>query len=145
MYSRSAFKAAILVPGLLAAALGFGAMAAPSIDADVGTCAGCGTVVDVDPIFARGRSVGSGALLGALVGGAVGNRIGSGRTSTTVAGAAAGAAMGYNAASRRTAVSGYTITVEMDGGDVRTIRSTDDHDLDRGDRVQVSDGRLLRL
>jgi outer membrane lipoprotein SlyB len=129
---------------VLTAALSSGASAAPNVGAEHVRCRTCGTVVDVDPIYGRERSVGSGAVIGALVGGAVGNRIGSGRTAATVTGAAAGVAMGYNAADGR-AIAGYSIIVRMDDGAVRTLRAPDDHDLDRGDRVRVRDGRVQRL
>jgi outer membrane lipoprotein SlyB len=137
----------------LAATLALGATSASyAPDADAArrynSCSSCGTVEDVERIWAEDKRLGGGTVLGAVIGAAVGNQVGSGdgRKAATIAGAVAGGAVGHRVEkNRRGDVRGYLVTVRMDRGGYRTIQTRYDYDLDRGDRVRVSGGRVRPL
>lgn len=108
------------------------------------SCSDCGTVQSVVPYRTEGTSTGLGAVAGGVVGGLLGNQIGggSGRKLATIAGAGGGAYVGNRIEKDRNSRTRYKVTVRMDGGNTRSFHLADGGWMP-GDRVVVSDGRLL--
>jgi outer membrane lipoprotein SlyB len=101
-------------------------------------------VQSVVPYRTEGESSGLGAVAGGVVGGLLGNQIGggNGRKLATIAGAGGGAYVGNRIEKTSKARTRYKITVRMDGGSTRSFHLADGGWMP-GDRVVVSDGRLL--
>ena len=93
--------------------------------------------------------IGAGAVVGGLVGGLLGHQIGggSGQDIATVAGAVGGALIG-NAIEKNqwpaTASQIYRVTVQLDGGVVRTFDYATQPNVRVGDRVRVENNQLYR-
>ncbi|WP_439115517.1 glycine zipper 2TM domain-containing protein [Hydrogenophaga sp.] len=93
--------------------------------------------------------IGAGAVVGGLVGGLLGHQIGggSGQDIATVAGVVGGALIG-NAIEQNqwpaTASQIYRVTVQLDGGVVRTFDYAAQPHVRVGDRVRVENNQLYR-
>ena len=90
-----------------------------------------------------------GAVVGGLLGAGVGSTIGSGagRTAATVLGGVAGAAVGSHVARNQAGVTtspGYRVSVQTDGGGMRTYEVSATGDLRVGDRVRVENNVIYR-
>ena len=109
-------------------------------------CDACGTIESITPRRVQGDTSGGGAVAGAIIGGVVGHQFGSGRgnDAATVAGAVGGAVAGNEVEKRRNQYLVYDVTVRMEKGDVRHITVASRENLNPGDRVEISDGRLVR-
>ena len=103
-----------------------------------------GRIVGIEPIRARPKGSGAGAVAGGVVGGVLGNQV-FGGTAATVIGAAGGAVAGNNLErNHRTEVTGYRVSVRLDNGRSRTFTETQVGGLRVGDRVRIHGGRLQR-
>ncbi len=139
-----------------AMALGAAVIAVPMIgpgnavanDRDyVERCGNCGTVVGVEQVKHKDSHLGAGTAIGAIAGGALGSTIGKGdgRTAATVGGAVAGGAIGHHVEkNNRASESSWRFSVEMDNGRQVTVMQADNPDVQSGDRVRVTNGRLVR-
>lgn len=109
-------------------------------------CEACGTIESITPRRVQGDASGGGAVAGAIIGGVVGHQFGSGRgnDAATVAGAVGGAVAGNEIEKRRNQYLVYDVTVRMEKGDVRHITVANRENLNPGDRVEITDGRLVR-
>ena len=106
--------------------------------------ANAGRIVGIEPIRARPKGSGAGAVAGGVVGGVLGNQV-FGGTAATVIGAAGGAVAGNNLErNHRTAVTGYRVSVRLDKGRSRTFTESQVGGLRVGDRVRIRGGRLQR-
>ena len=145
MAMKSMMAAMVFATGLFAAGM------APQAEAQRwGRCHNCGVVTRVDRSYddRRDNRVGGGTVLGAIIGGALGNQVGKGdgRKAATVAGAVAGGVVGHNVEkNNRGGGTVWTIEVRMDDGDYRTVEQSRYPDVRRGDHVQVSGNRVVRL
>ena len=110
------------------------------------SCDTCGTIESITPHRVQGDVSGGGAVAGAIIGGVVGHQFGSGsgNDAATVAGAVGGAVAGNEVEKRRNQYLVYDVTVRMEKGDVRHITVASRENLNPGDRVEISDGRLVR-
>jgi len=103
-----------------------------------------GRIVGIEPIRARPKGSGAGAVAGGVVGGVLGNKV-FGGTAATVIGAAVGAVVGNNLErNHRTEVTGYRVSVRLDNGGSRTFTESQVGGLRVGDRVRIHGGRLQR-
>lgn len=93
------------------------------------------------------------AVVGGVIGAVVGNMIGKNtndgknRTGATVLGGAAGAAIGSQVGKTTTPVttnSAYRVTVQTDGGIMRTYEVSSTGDLRVGDRVRIENNVIYR-
>jgi len=90
-----------------------------------------------------------GAVVGGLAGAALGSAIGAGagRTAATVLGGVAGATVGNQIGRNHegaTTQAGYRITMQTEGGAIRTFEVPATGDLRVGDRVRVDNGVIYR-
>ena len=90
-----------------------------------------------------------GAVVGGLAGAALGSAVGAGagRTAATVLGGVAGATVGNHIARNHegmTTQAGYRITMQTEGGAIRTFEVPATGDLRVGDRVRVDNGVIYR-
>lgn len=107
-----------------------------------------GEVLSIEAIESKGEASGKGAVIGGVLGAVVGNQIGKGdgRKAATVLGAVGGAVAGNHVEkSRSREIVGYRVQVQLDNGQSRSFQQSSQQDLRVGDRVRVSDGRLLRV
>lgn len=111
-----------------------------------GSCVGCGTITSVTPYPSGSAATGLGAVAGGVVGGVLGNQIGrgNGRAVATIAGAAGGAYVGNELEKRSNGQIRYRVGVLMDDGSRRDVHLAS-ADWRSGDRVRISDGKLLSL
>ena len=90
-----------------------------------------------------------GAVVGGLAGAALGSVVGAGagRTAATVLGGVAGATVGNQIGRNHegaTTQAGYRITMQTEGGAIRTFEVPATGDLRVGDRVRVDNGVIYR-
>lgn len=111
--------------------------------ARIGSCAGCGTVVDVDPIYYERAKAPDVAAAGTIIGGT----INSGGRSATATGVAMSGLIGREARGndRGNDERGLRLELKMDGGGQRTIEVSDGMRIYRGDRVRVYSDRIELL
>ena len=106
------------------------------------TCQDCGTVQSVRYVEEKGKASGVGAVAGGVVGGVLGHQIGSGRgnTAATIVGAGAGAYAGHKVEENKKTKSYWSVTIKMDGGNVRTFTYTNQPTVKEGEHVKLVDG-----
>ena len=111
------------------------------------TCRECATVERVREVKQEGDGTGLGAIGGGVLGGLLGNQIGRGRGSTVgaVVGAVGGAYAGNEVEKHARSSKHYEITVRLDDGNTRVFTESQPPSLQRGDRVRVSSGQLVRM
>ena len=109
-------------------------------------CKSCGSVVDVKTVEQKGEASGAGAVIGGIAGGVLGHQIGSGRgnTAATVAGAAGGAYAGHQIEKNKNKKTAYQVVVQMEDGSTRTFDFSGPTAFKTGDKVKVSNGKLVR-
>jgi len=113
-------------------------------------CRQCGTVRDIERVYARNRGTsGGGAVIGAIVGGLLGSTVGhgDGRTAATVAGAVAGGFAG-NAVERDSndrEYNAYRIYVDLNDGRSAVVTQYDNPGLRPGDRVVIRNDHVARM
>jgi outer membrane lipoprotein SlyB len=110
-------------------------------------CGNCGTVVDVHQVKHKDSHLGAGTAIGAVAGGLLGHTVGNGdgRTAATVGGAVAGGAIGHEVEkNNRDGSRSWRFAVDMDNGRHVTVQMADNPDIQNGDRVRVSNGRIER-
>ena len=110
-------------------------------------CRDCGVVESVREVRQEGEGSGLGAVGGAVVGGLIGNQVGGvrGRTVGAVVGAVGGAYGGNEAEKAIRAKKRYDITVRFDDGNTRVFSDSNPPPLQRGDRVRMMNGQLVRM
>ncbi len=111
------------------------------------TCRDCATVENVREVKQEGQGSGLGAIGGGVLGGVLGNQIGGGHGKTVgaVVGAVGGAYAGNEVEKSARSSKYYEITLRFDDGNTRAFTQAQRPDLQRGDRVRVSGGQLIRL
>ncbi|MEI7431066.1 MAG: glycine zipper 2TM domain-containing protein [Betaproteobacteria bacterium] len=111
------------------------------------TCRDCAIVEDIREVKQEGSGSGLGAIGGGVVGGLLGNQVGAGRGKTVgaVVGAVGGAYAGNEIEKSARATRHYEITVRFDDGNTRVFTDSQPPPLQRGDRVRVSNGQLMRM
>ena len=111
------------------------------------TCSNCGVIQSVRAVETRGEGSGVGAVGGAVVGGLLGNQVGGGRgkEAMTVVGAIGGALAGNQIEKRVESTTSYEVTVSMDNGTTRSIRSATQPSWQSGDHVKVVDGVIRSI
>jgi outer membrane lipoprotein SlyB len=111
-----------------------------------GACHECGKVTSVS----LGEKAGEGSALGVIAGGVagalLGNQVGSGhgRQLATVAGAAGGAYAGKKIEEKAKSSKQWTVHVQYDNGQHASFNFDHDPKMLSGDRVQHSNGTLVR-
>jgi outer membrane lipoprotein SlyB len=112
-----------------------------------------GRIVNIEYLPVGTASNPNASILGAVVGGVAGGLLGStigagaGRSAATVLGAVGGAAVGSHLARNSqgfTTQAGYRITMQTDGGGMRTYEVPATGDLRVGDRIRVDNGVIYR-
>jgi outer membrane lipoprotein SlyB len=91
------------------------------------------------------KGSGIGAVAGAVLGGVIGNQVGggNGRKLATVAGAVGGGYAGNEIEKSRNTQTIYEVVVKMENGDIRTFKPSNKPEWREGDRVRLTDGRLV--
>lgn len=111
-----------------------------------GECRECGKVTSV----VLGEKAGEGSALGVIAGGVagalLGNQVGSGhgRQLATVAGAAGGAYAGKKIEEKAKSTKQWTVHVQYDNGQQASFNFDHDPKMLSGDRVQHTNGTLVR-
>ncbi|SDH48286.1 glycine zipper 2TM domain-containing protein [Propionivibrio dicarboxylicus] len=110
-------------------------------------CRECGIVESVREIRQEGEGSGLGAVGGGVIGGLLGNQIGGGRGKTVgaVVGAVGGALAGNEVERNVRSTRHFEIAVRFDDGNVRTFMEAQAPSLQRGDRVRMVNGQLMRF
>lgn len=110
-------------------------------------CYDCGTVESVREVSNKGEGTGLGAVAGGVLGGLLGSQIGggNGKKAMAVVGAAGGAFAGHEVEKRMRGETQYEIIVRFDDGRTRTYTETQATQLQSGDRVRLSNGRLTMI
>jgi outer membrane lipoprotein SlyB len=112
-----------------------------------------GRIVNIEYMPVGTNAPHNGGIIGAVVGGLAGAALGSavgagaGRTAATVLGGVAGATVGNQIGRNREGVTtqaGYRITMQTEGGAIRTFEVPATGDLRVGDRVRVDNGVIYR-
>lgn len=111
------------------------------------SCRDCATVESVREIKQDGEGTGLGAISGGVVGGLLGNQIGGGRGKTVgaIVGAVGGAYAGNAVEKNVRSTKSYEITVRLDDGNTRVFSEAQEPSMQRGDRVRISNGQLIRM
>lgn len=112
-----------------------------------GVCRDCATVQSVREVKQDGEGSGLGAIGGGVVGGLLGNQVGGGRGKTVgaVVGAVGGAYAGNEIEKNVRSSKHYEITVRLDDGNIRVFAEAQPPALQRGDRVRINNGQLIRM
>jgi outer membrane lipoprotein SlyB len=145
--STLAARAAVITAFLAAGATPMAAQAQPDHHPRAAAqCANCGTVVSTRTYErAAERASGLGAGGGAVVGGLLGHQVGggTGRTLATIAGAVGGAYAGNRVERNMHSVTYTDVRVRMARGGYRTFTEQGQPRFANGERVRVSQGRLV--
>jgi uncharacterized protein YcfJ len=109
-------------------------------------CKTCGSVTEVKTVEQKGEASGAGAVIGGIAGGVIGHQIGSGRgnTAATVAGAAGGAYAGHQIEKNKNKKTTYQVVVQMEDGTTKHYDYAEPTAFRVGDKVKVSNGKLVR-
>ena len=111
-------------------------------------CNDCGRVQSIQFVQEKGKGTGLGAVAGGVLGGVIGHQIGSGRGNTvaTIAGAAGGAYVGNEVEKNKRTEAYWQVTINMDSGNTRIFKYTNQPTVHEGERVKLVDGgRRLAL
>jgi outer membrane lipoprotein SlyB len=109
-------------------------------------CQQCGVVTSVRSYEQKAeQGSGVGAVTGAVLGGLIGNQVGggNGRKIATVAGAVGGGYAGNEIEKSRNTHTVYEVFVKMENGETRTFKPSNKPDWRSGDRVRLTEGRLV--
>lgn len=109
-------------------------------------CPDCGTVVELKTVKLEGQGSGAGAIAGGVVGGVLGHQVGSGRgkDAATVVGAVGGAYAGHQIEKKSNEKLQYRVMVKLEGGAVRTFNFNSETAYRVGDKIKVTNGKLVR-
>ena len=109
-------------------------------------CGNCGVVVSVKEIEQEGKGSGLGAIAGGAAGGLLGHQVGqgSGRDLATIAGVVGGALAGHKIEKTVKKSMVYDVTVQMDSGEIRTLRYGTAPGVVAGDKVKVEGEQVVR-
>ena len=109
-------------------------------------CDSCGTVTDIKTVQQKGKGSGVGLVAGGVLGGVLGHQVGGGRGKdlATVAGAAGGAYVGNEAEKNMKTKTVYQVVVKLEGGETRTFSFNTASGYKVGDKIKVTDGKLVR-
>lgn len=112
----------------------------------VSECTRCGVVISVNEVEAEGKGSGLGVVAGGVVGGVLGNQIGggSGRDLATIAGAVGGAFAGNKIEKIAKKTRSYEIVVKMNSGEERTFKQSSVPNVERGDKIRIENGMVVR-
>jgi outer membrane lipoprotein SlyB len=110
-------------------------------------CANCATVEGIREVKQEGDGTGLGAIGGGVLGGLLGNQIGNGRGRTlgAVVGAVGGAYAGNEVEKNVRSSNHFEITVRLDNGNTRVFKEAQRPSWQRGDRVRIENGQLIRM
>ena len=139
--------ASLCLASLLAACAGGGGYGYRD-DYRYSRCTQCGVVERIEVArYGDGRSSGGGAVAGAIIGGVLGSQVGSGsgRDAATIAGAVAGGVAGNRIESERNRRDVYAVFVRMDDGRRRVFEQRQLDGLREGARVEIRNGRAIRM
>lgn len=119
----------------------------PAYNQQPAVCNDCGTVESIREISNKGEGTGLGAVAGGVLGGLLGSQIGggNGKKAMAVVGAAGGAFAGHEVEKRMRGETQYEVTVRFDDGRTRTYTETQATQLQSGDRIRVTNGRLTMI
>lgn len=106
-------------------------------------CRECGVVVDVRLVEQKGEGTGLGAVVGGVAGAVVGREISDGRDVGTVVGAAGGAIAGHQIERHARTTQHYQVQVRMADGTTKTVRYSARPSWKSGDKVRLTDGKLV--
>ena len=111
-----------------------------------GECHECGKVTSVVVSDKAGESSALGVIAGGVAGALLGNQVGSGhgRQLATVAGAAGGAYAGKKIEEKAKSTKQWTVHVQYDNGEHASFNFDHDPRMLSGDRVQRSNGTIVR-
>lgn len=142
--SKSAAKPASKATHLAQASPSY--QAAPPAQAARANCANCGVVVSVKEIDQEGKGSGLGVVAGGLAGGVIGNQVGNGtgRDLATIAGAVGGAIFGNKVEEKIKKTRVYDVTVKLEDGEERIVRSRTVPGVMAGDKVRIEGERVIR-
>jgi hypothetical protein len=128
---------------LRAAVVALAVLAAGPTAARIGSCGGCGTVIDVDAIFYPRDKAREDADAGTIVGGTPGTRA----RKPAAPSAATGGLVGRLArdGERGDDARGLRLELKLDGGGRRTLEIGEGVRVYKGDRVRVSGDRIEML
>ena len=109
-------------------------------------CDNCGTVTDIKTVQQKGKGSGVGLIAGGVLGGVLGHQVGGGRGKdlATVAGAAGGAYVGNETEKKMKTKTVYQVVVKLEGGETRTFSFNTASGYKVGDKIKVTDGKLVR-
>lgn len=132
-------RIAVLVVALFA----LHALAMPAY-ARIGSCGGCGTVIDVDAIYYASDKAPDGAAVGAIVGGTPSKHVGANRKAAATPSVATSGLIGRAArgSDQGDDERGLRLEIKMDGGGQRTIEVGEGLRIYKGDRVRVFSSRI---
>ena len=117
---------------------------APPASARIGSCPGCGTVLDIDPIYYARDKAPDGAAAGTIVGGTPSTKRGKPSSVTNVStGGLVGRKPGRD--DQGDDARGLRLEIKMDGGGQRTIEVVEGGRIYKGDRVRVHGNRIEML
>jgi outer membrane lipoprotein SlyB len=106
-------------------------------------CPECGVVVEVRVVEQKGEGTGLGAVVGGVAGAVVGREISDGRDVGTVVGAAGGAIAGHQIERHARTTKHYQVQVRMADGTTKTVRYSARPSWKSGDKVRLTDGKLV--
>jgi len=111
-----------------------------------GACKDCGKVTSVVAGEKAGEGGAVGLIAGGVAGALLGNQVGSGhgRQLATVAGAAGGAYAGKKIEEKAKSTKQWTVHVQYDDGRKASFNFDHDPQMMNGDRVQHSNGTIVR-
>jgi outer membrane lipoprotein SlyB len=106
-------------------------------------CRDCGVVLGVRLVEEKGEGTGLGAVVGGVAGAVVGREISDGRDLGTVVGAAGGAIAGHQIERHARTTKHYQVEVRMPDGSVKSVRYAARPAWKSGDRVRLTNGKLV--
>jgi len=109
-------------------------------------CDNCGTVTGIKTAQQKGKGSGVGVIAGGVLGGVLGHQVGGGRGKdlATVAGAVGGAYAGNAVEKNIKTKTVYQVVVKLEDGQTRTFSYNAVSAFRVGDKIKVTDGKLVR-
>lgn len=109
-------------------------------------CTECGVVASINKVEVKGQTNGLGMIAGGVTGALVGNQVGRGKGNAlaTVGGAAGGAFAGNELEKHFKKATRYEVRVRLNDGTYRTTYDSSPPGYAIGDKVKVSNGRVVK-
>ncbi len=109
-------------------------------------CTECGVVASIHKVEVKGRTNGLGIIAGGVTGALIGNQVGrgNGNAIATVGGAAGGAFAGNELEKHFKKDTRYEVRVRLNDGTYRTTYDSSPPGYAIGDKVKVSNGRVVK-